>query len=569
MKDLADKFKKEREEEKKKHIMEEERKLKALEEKKSKINNEFKNEVDKIKSLKIKAIEEELKRVEKTFCMEEIQKFDTKKIRELIIEIFKSNKIVNFIYNNLKIYSDKNKNNIKSTEHLNIILVGPCGVGKSTLINAILELEEQTYTRFGMPITMDIEFHVSNKITFLRLADSRGIEKTQESGEKLCKQIESFIKKQLETKDPDKFIHCIWYCWTGSRLESSEIDVLKKLSKQYSLKTLPVIIVYTNAFDPDQVKEAELYIKERLKLNNAFIPVLAKVRDFGIYGSSIIIKPFNLDKLIDTSFELAKSAVEPPCYQGLIEDIKKTIREKINILTNKVKGSIDIDVKNILSQMNLDSKIEDLYKDNTNIILNICYKYIFLDEKIKIEDINNPNILIDDVDFSISKDSQISIKKFVTDYFERILESYKNNLSELLKKYSEELSNEIMEFQIQYNDKHENLLITPWTLKQLKETSNLFIFKNISKKAELIVLKNAFNFIINPLIKNFEDLFILLYNKAMEGDKIKKYLQTLIPYSLEHIEQKIKEYNESRNREVAPTPKDKISEDIDDLLSDL
>ena len=221
--------------------------------------------------------------------------------------------------------------------------------------------------------------------------------------------------------------------------------------------------------------------------------------------------------------------------------------------------------------MNLDSKIEDLYKDNTNIILNICYKYIFLDEKIKIEDINNPSILIGDVDFSISKDSQISIKKFVTDYFERILESYKNNLNELLKKYSEELSNEIMEFQIQYNEKHENLLITPWTLEQLKASLNQFIFKNISKKAELIVLKNSFNFLINPLIKNFEDYFILLYNKAMEGDKIKKYVQTLIPSSFEHIEQKIKEYNESRNREVAPTPNDKINEDmkdINDLLDD-
>ena len=541
--------------------MEEERKLKALEEKKSKINNEFKNEVDKIKSLKIKAIEEELKRVEKSFCMEEIQKFDTSKIRELIKEILKSDKIANFIYSNLKIYSDKNKNNIKSTKHLNIILVGPSGVGKSTLINAILELEKQTEFRFGMPITMNIEFHESNKITFLRLANSRGIEKTQESGEKLCKQIESFIKKQLETKDPDKFIHCIWYCWTGSRLESSEIDVLIKLSKQYSLKTLPVIIVYTNAIDPGQVKQAELYIKEILKLNNAFIPVLAKVKNVG----SINIKPYNLDKLIDTSFELAKSAVEPPCYQGLIEDIKKTISEEINILTNKVKESIDIDVKNILSQMNLDSKIEDLYKDNTNIILNICYKYIFLDEKIKIEDINNPRILIGDVDFSISKHSQICIEKFVTDYFERTLENYKINLSELLKKYSEELSNEIMEFQIQYNDKHENLLITPWTIELLKATVNIFIFKNISKKAELIVLKNAFNFLIKTLIKNFEDYFILSYNEAMEGDKIKKYVQTLIPSSFEHIEQKIKEYNESRNREVAPTLKDKINEDMKDI----
>ena len=168
--------------------------------------------------------------------------------------------------------------------------------------------------------------------------------------------------------------------------------------------------------------------------------------------------------------------------------------------------------------------------------MNICYKYIFLDEKIKIEDINNPSILIGDADFSISKDSQISIKKFVTDYFERILENSKNNLMELLKKYSEELSNEIMEFQIQYNEKHENLLITSWTIEILKATINHFILKNISKNAEIIVLKNFFNFLINTLIKNFEDYFILFYNKTMEEDKIKKYVQTLIPSLFEHIE---------------------------------
>ena len=372
MKDLEDRLKKERDEEKKKQMMEEQKKLKELKDKKEKINNDFNKEVEKIKTEKIKRIEEELKGMEKTFCMKEIQEFDTNKIRELLKEILKSNKIAKFIENNLKIEIDKNKNNIKNTEHLNIILVGPSGVGKSTLINAILELEKQTETGFGMPQTMDIGFYNSNKLTFLRLADSRGIEKTKESGtEAICKQIEEFIKKQLETKDPDKFIHCIWYCWTGARLELSEIDVLNQLSKQYSLKTLPVIIVYTNAIDPSQAEEAEKYIKETIKLDNHFIPVLAKEKIVGTGKEVAHIKPYNLDKLKEVSFELAKSAVESYCYQGLIEGIKKIISEEINNLTNKVKESIDIDVRNILSKMNLDSKIEDLYNDNTNVILNI------------------------------------------------------------------------------------------------------------------------------------------------------------------------------------------------------
>ena len=43
-----------------------------------------------------------------------------------------------------KEYSDKNQN--KGINHLNIVLVGPSGVGKSTLINSILELPKDKET---------------------------------------------------------------------------------------------------------------------------------------------------------------------------------------------------------------------------------------------------------------------------------------------------------------------------------------------------------------------------------------------------------------------------------------
>ena len=125
------------EEEKMNQLKEEKRQLERQLKRREQINNDFNKEVEKIKTEKIKRIEEELKRMEKTFCMKEIEEFDTSKIRELIKQILKSNKIAKFIENNLKIEIDKNKNNIKNTEHLNIILVGPSGVGKSTLINAI------------------------------------------------------------------------------------------------------------------------------------------------------------------------------------------------------------------------------------------------------------------------------------------------------------------------------------------------------------------------------------------------------------------------------------------------
>ena len=44
--------------------------------------------------------------------------------------------------------------------------------------------------------------------------------------EDLIKDVDSLINNQISKKDPDKYIHCIWYCWTGARLEKSEQDIL-------------------------------------------------------------------------------------------------------------------------------------------------------------------------------------------------------------------------------------------------------------------------------------------------------------------------------------------------------
>ena len=480
----------------------------------------------------------------------------------MVKDIFSSDNIVNFINNNLKIKIEENEKNIKKTEHLNIILVGPSGVGKSTLINAILELgkETETVTKFGKPTTMEIKYHYSPKLPFIRLADSRGIEKNQDSGvKKICQQIENFIQKKLETNDPDKYIHCIWYCWTGTRLEDSEIDVLDQLSKQYSLKTLPVIIVYTNAIDPKQSKEAEDYIKNIIKKDNYFIPVLSKDRLVGSGTNLINIKAYNLDKLKEISIQLAKGAVESSCYQGLIEDIKKKIKEEINNLTKIVKDKIKKDVEKIKSKMDLNNKMEDLYNNIINIILNIYNKYIFLNSEIEIQNIDKPKVVFGNINFLISDKSQEIIRGFVIDYFENTMNGYKTNFEKLLVKYSNELSTKIMETQISFNSKHENLLETGLTIENLKYLLKNFISNNISKKTELIALKNSFDFLIDPLIKNFEKFFIGIYGKTIkDGKEFQECTKRIVPSSFDEIEQKIKEYNELKNKEDAPNPQDRI-----------
>ena len=74
------------------------------------------------------------------------------------------------------------KNNIK-VEHLNIILIWPSGVGKSTLINSILQFDENNLilTEHEEPITkLEPKFYFSEKIQFLRIQEEQKIMQKRE-----------------------------------------------------------------------------------------------------------------------------------------------------------------------------------------------------------------------------------------------------------------------------------------------------------------------------------------------------------------------------------------------------
>ena len=110
---------------------------------------------------------------------------------------------------------------LSKTKHINIILLGKCGVGKSTLINALLGRDEADEGGF-LPVTKKTKYYEAGH---LRLYDTAGIELKEENNyAKVLEEIKKIIKDS-EKKDPDWFIHCIWYCIKGSRFE---LEIEKK-----------------------------------------------------------------------------------------------------------------------------------------------------------------------------------------------------------------------------------------------------------------------------------------------------------------------------------------------------
>ena len=195
-------------------------------------------------------------------------------------------------------------------KHLNIILAGPTGEGKSTLINVILNWWKEP------------KYYELETVPLLRLADSRGIEKTNYKMKELNESIEKFIKVQLDSENPDLFIHCIWYCITGTRLEDIETDTLKELSKIYQSNSIPIIIVYTQALSKQKIEEMKNFILQNFNFSHYSIPVLS-LQDLPPINS------YGIDKLKEISVLGSKEAVKSSCYEFNVLKTKREVQEII------------------------------------------------------------------------------------------------------------------------------------------------------------------------------------------------------------------------------------------------
>ena len=518
-------------------------KIKYEKKKKEDINAVFKDKLEEIEDKKYLEICEKFKKEEKDFCKDEISSYDKTKITTFINKFLKSEKIPKYIVNYLIEMCKINREVIKTANFLNIILVGPSGVGKSTLINAILDTNVQT--GFGDPQTQNIEFISSEKIPFLRLIDSKGIEKNITSGiTKTFENIKKFIRSQIETKKYDNFIHIIWYCWTGTRLEKDEVDLLTNLSKTYSLEKLPVIIVYTNAAFEDEIEKAKDYIKKKLKLENEFIDVLALEKKIKIGSKERIVESHGLENLREKSIEFAKSAVKSSVFEGIREELKDKIQDNIKGITNELKNKLKKEIKNYIEKMDENTEIKELYDETKNIILNVLYKYFVLTPEKDIDIKKIPEIKCGDSIFTFTEKSIDILDNFIIDYFKEILDIYKKNLDEFISEHSLRLADSIALFQMSFKQNNPKLLANDLTNFEYEIIIKKQLHDKLNKKAKLFALKNSFQFIIEPLIEKIGEYFIELYKQGLTQKKFTDFVTDSIKSSFDEIEKKIKEYNE-------------------------
>ena len=469
----------------------------------------------------------------------------------------------------MKLEIDKFKYFNKNIQHLNIILVGPSGVGKSTLINAILELkEDKIECGFGRPMKRDIKFYESEKYPFLRLADSQGMEKNEEFGvEKICQQIKSFINSQWKSKDYDKYIHCIWYCWTGARLEDSEIQVLKQLSEQYTLDNLPVIIVYTKAINAGEIEKAKKWIKEELNLSNEFIEVVAEPIIININKDEI--KSFNLDKLIDESIKYAKQSIKSSSFQGLIGEIQENITIKLKEIIDQIKKKIESDKQIILQNLEINN-INDFKENTYSLLLKVLYKYFLLDPDASIK--GSPEMKFKEIEFSFTQSSHLLLNNFIENYFSMCLANYKENIFKIVEENEKNILYEIIKFKNQFIEDNQYFLKDinlDFNDIQFQKKLKNDLYEIIGKIGLIAAYKNSFMYFTDPLIEQFGEYFLELYNQGMKKDTIIKYASNAVKINFKEIEVKIEEYKKEKKIENIPSPSPlQTSNEVNKLFSE-
>jgi len=189
----------------------------------------------------------------------------------------------------------------------NIILLGATGVGKTTLINAVLGSETLLTTR-----TSEVEEYYSEELG-ITLVDTVGFELRNQKKQVAVKKILEWTKDGIQKGDEAKSIDAVWFCVDGTapRLFGEHIKNLTKAIRHW--KNVPVIVVITKSYsETEQVRHMDLvdeaFAKYAKSINlKRIIPVVAK--PFMI-SEDYIIPQSGLEHLIDWTMQVIPEGSE-------------------------------------------------------------------------------------------------------------------------------------------------------------------------------------------------------------------------------------------------------------------
>lgn len=186
----------------------------------------------------------------------------------------------------------------KERSHVNILIAGRTGVGKSTLINAVFQGDFAT-TGQGRPVTQHTR-EIKKEGIPLSIFDTRGLEMADFAG--ISSNLKSLIEERSRSIDPRQHIHVAWICISENsrRVEPAEEELVKMLES----RNIPVIAVITKA-RADQGFEKKVIQILPLVRNTARVFAISENLDNGM-----IIPAMGLQNLVKLTMEVVPEGLK-------------------------------------------------------------------------------------------------------------------------------------------------------------------------------------------------------------------------------------------------------------------
>lgn len=199
----------------------------------------------------------------------------------------------------------------------NVLVIGNSGVGKSTLINAVLG-EERALTGYGSGgITKDLEIYESEELPF-RVIDTIGFEPNFLKERAAIRAVQSWSKNCAKEGKEDNQINVIWFCVDGTsrKLFPKALQSLARATELW--RSVPVIVVITKSYSvPERAENIEMVQKvfasqKKYGRNlKKIIPVVAATYEL---NETAFAAPEGITELIDATDELMPEGVKAGSY---------------------------------------------------------------------------------------------------------------------------------------------------------------------------------------------------------------------------------------------------------------
>jgi len=479
---------------------------------------------------------------QKSKFIEEIHKEYTKKKIDHkfpIQSILNKEQIANIYLSNIKAEFQRLKQDdtFAKIDYITTIVVGRSGVGKSTLINCLLELEgdKKAPEDVGNIVSLKDAIYENSNIPFLRIIDTRGIELNKDYGPaKILEETLNIIKKQINNQgieDENKYnnyVQCIWYCVNGSSLEQKEIDVIKGLLKKKG--NLPLIIVYTNAKNNKKIQEMENFIKKAGKelKDILFIPVLART----IRTNKFILESFGKEKLISSTINKCKESLKTDVFEEIKRISTNTIIETFEEINKKIKF---IGNKNMVLQIidTFNDKLKD--RDFLHYIFSLLEKIITEYSK---TDKNEKKLSSESMaDFNNSSSFISFFENYIKFYKEKtknIIDNIKNKKS--LKYLDIQVNKEIKEFKkniLNENKSNKNNFI---------QIIQIYLESKFYYLSQKYLLYRLITDLSEPFSEEVEKEVNKIVRENLANNEALVCCQELYSYKLEDIDKKFREF---------------------------